>query len=65
MLAWVYGAENPYYAVTSKDGAFKIADVPPGSYTLVAWHELTGEIEMPVTVQAKQAAEVKVELKKK
>jgi hypothetical protein len=65
MLAWVFGAENPYYAVTAKDGAFKITDVPPGSYTLVAWHELTGENEMPVTVQAKQPVEVKVELKKK
>jgi hypothetical protein len=65
MLGWVFAADNPYYAVTRKDGTFSIADVPPGSYTLVAWHELTGETEMPVTVQAKQAAEVKVELKKK
>jgi hypothetical protein len=65
MLAWVYGAENPYYAVTAKDGAFKITDVPPGAYTLVAWHELTGETEVPVTVEAKGTANVKVELKKK
>jgi hypothetical protein len=65
MLAWVYGAENPYYAVTPKDGTFKITDVPPGSYTLVAWHELTGEVELPVTVKAKEPVEVKVELKKK
>jgi hypothetical protein len=65
MLAWVYGAENPYYAVTAKDGTFKLTDVPTGSHTLVVWHEMTGETEVPVTVQAKQAAEVKVELKKK
>ena len=42
MLAWIYVAENPYYAVTSKDGRFTITDVPPGSYTLVAWQEYTG-----------------------
>jgi hypothetical protein len=65
MLAWVYAAENPYYAVTSKDGAFEITDVPPGSYTLVAWHELTGETEMPVTVKPKEAVDVKVQLQKK
>jgi hypothetical protein len=65
MLAWIYAADNPYYAVTRKDGAFTIADVPPGSYTLVAWHEFTGENEMPVTVKAKDAVQVPVELKKK
>jgi hypothetical protein len=65
MLGWVFAAENPYYAVTQKDGTFTIADVPPGSYTLVAWHELTGEQEMPVTVKPKDALEVPIELKKK
>jgi hypothetical protein len=65
MLAWVYAADNPYYAVTRKDGTFSIADVPPGTYTLVAWHEHTGENELPVTVKAKEALEVPVELKKK
>jgi hypothetical protein len=65
MLAWVYAADNPYYAVTRKDGAFSIADVPPGSYTLVAWHEFTGEMEIPVTVKAKDAVQMPIELKKK
>ena len=65
MLAWVYAADNPYYAVTQKDGTFTIPDVPPGSYTLVVWHELTGEQELPVTVKPKEALEVPIELKKK
>jgi hypothetical protein len=65
MLGWVYVADHPYYAVTQKDGAFSIADVPPGSYTLVAWHELTGEQELPVTVKAKESVKVPVELKKR
>jgi uncharacterized protein (DUF2141 family) len=65
MLAWIYAAENPYVAVTQKDGSFELTDVPPGSYTLVAWHELTGETEMPVTVKAKAPVELNVELKKK
>ena len=64
MLAWVYAADNPYYAVTRKDGTFGIADVPPGSYTLVAWHEFTGESEIPVTVKPKEAVQVPIELKK-
>ena len=65
MLAWVYAADNPYYAVTRKDGTFSIADVPPGSYSLVAWQEYTGETEVPVTVKAKEPAQLTIELKKK
>jgi hypothetical protein len=65
MLGWVFAGENPYYAVTQKDGTFTIADVPPGSYTLVAWQEVTGQQEIPVTVKPKETTEVPIELKKK
>jgi len=65
MLGWVYVADNPYYALTAKDGTFTIKDVPPGSYTLVGWQEYTGAVEVPVTVKAKEVVSVTVELKKK
>jgi hypothetical protein len=65
MLGWIYVADNPYYAVTGTDGSFTITDVPPGDYTLVAWHEFTGEMEVPVTVKPKEGAKLMVELKKK
>ncbi len=65
MLGWIYVADNPYYAVTGKDGAFTIKDVAPGSYTLVAWQEFTGAVELPVTVKAKEVVSAPVELKKK
>ena len=64
MLGWVYVADNPYYAVTAKDGTFTIKDVPPGSYTLVTWQEYAGEVEIPVVVKAKEVMPVTVELKK-
>jgi hypothetical protein len=31
--------EHPYYAVTSAQGNFTIAGIPPGDYEIVAWHE--------------------------
>ena len=65
MLAWVYVADSPYYALTGKDGSFSIADVPPGDYTLVATQDYTGDVEIPITVKAKEATKVAVELKKK
>jgi hypothetical protein len=64
MRGWVYVADNPYYALTAKDGAFTIKDVPPGSYTLVGWQEYTGPVEIPVTVKAKEVVPVTMELKK-
>lgn len=65
MQGWVFASEHPYYAVTKKDGTFSIPEVPPGSYTLVAWQEYTGEMELPVVVKPKQAAELTIELKKR
>jgi hypothetical protein len=64
MLGWIYVAENPYYAVTDKDGSFTIKDVPAGTYTLVTWQEYAGEVETKVTVKAKEVVPVSVELKK-
>ena len=64
MLGWIYVAETPYYAVSAKDGGFTLTNVPPGSYTLVAWQEYAGTVEVPITVKAKEVASVTVELKK-
>jgi hypothetical protein len=40
---WMNGemivAKHPYYAVTDQDGNFELANVPPGDYEIVAWHE--------------------------
>jgi hypothetical protein len=38
MQSWGMAVGNPYFAVTSADGRFKILDVPPGVYDVVAWH---------------------------
>lgn len=31
--------QNPYFASTDENGNYKIPNVPPGTYTLKAWHE--------------------------
>ena len=54
MSAFIYVSENPYYAVTDRSGKFEIADVPPGTYTLKAWHEAFGTMEQKVTVAPRQ-----------
>jgi MFS family permease len=63
-VGWVYVVDNPYYAVTGPDGKFKITDVPPGEYKLVAVQHYTGPMEMPVKVTASQPTNLEIELKK-
>jgi polysaccharide lyase family 4-like protein len=59
---WVYAVENPYYDQTMDDGSFRISEVPPGRYTLVVWHEYTGEEPVPLTVTANGVVSVRVTL---
>src|SRR5262249_27739641 len=48
-------SDHPYFAVTDEDGAFAIADVPAGQYTLEAWHPRFGLRRFPVQVGEKPA----------
>jgi len=65
MLAHVYVADSPYYALTGKDGSFSITDVPPGNYTLVIAQHFLGDTEQAVTVKSGETVKLSVELKKK
>lgn len=56
MKAYVGVSKHPFFAVSAEDGSFTIKGVPPGKYTVVAWHEggATGtEKPMEVTVPAR------------
>lgn len=55
MLAHVGVLDHPFYAVSGKDGSFTIKNLPPGEYTLVAYHETLGEKKQKITVGAKEA----------
>ncbi|MFQ5847028.1 MAG: carboxypeptidase regulatory-like domain-containing protein [Candidatus Methylomirabilales bacterium] len=39
MKAWMVVRPDPYFAVTDERGRFKVTDIPPGTYKVVAWHE--------------------------
>jgi plastocyanin len=43
---------HPFYAVSSPDGKFTIKGLPPGTYTIEAWHEKLGTQTGTVTVGA-------------
>jgi plastocyanin len=59
MKSYVGVLKHPFFAVSAEDGSFTIKGVPPGKYTVVAWHEggANGtEKTTEVTVPAKGAA---------
>jgi plastocyanin len=58
MTGYVVVSANPFFAVTGDDGHFRIADVPPGKYTLTAWHERYGTKTAQITVAADKPTEV-------
>ena len=54
MFAYVGVVDHPYFAVSGADGSFKIADVPPGKYTVEAFHRKSGK---PLTQEVTAGAD--------
>jgi len=50
MSGYVVVSPTPYFAKTDASGAYKIDNVPDGSYTVTAWHEGAKNSSKPVTV---------------
>ena len=61
MSSWIIVVENPYFALTDKNGKFKIDNIPPGSFELIAWQETLGRKKKKVNVNANEETEVKFE----
>jgi len=58
MNAWIGVLDHPYYAVTSTDGTFSLKGLPPGTYTIEAWHEKLGTQTQTITVGPKETKDV-------
>jgi len=58
MNAFIGVVEHPYFAVSDSSGRFSIPQLPPGTYTLEAWHERLGLQAQQITVGPKEAKAV-------
>ena len=53
MNAYAGVVSHPFFAVTKADGSFEIKGLPPGTYTVEAWHERLGTQTQSITIDGK------------
>jgi plastocyanin len=58
MNAYVGVLDHPYFAVTTDSGKFELKGLPPGTYTVEAWHEKLGTQTQSVTIAASESKDV-------
>jgi hypothetical protein len=49
---------HPFFAITDTDSRYRINNVPPGTYNVIAWNEGVASDSKPVTVAAGAIAEL-------
>jgi plastocyanin len=64
MGAYVAIMDHSFFAVTNSKGEFSIPLLPPGNYTLEAWHEVFGTLTQDITISETGVSEVKFNFKK-
>jgi hypothetical protein len=66
---WMHGnfavLKNSHYAVTAEGGSFSLANLPPGKYTITAWHESYGDQSQEVTISGSETKPVNFVFKAK
>jgi plastocyanin len=58
MQAFVGVLDHPYFGTTAAEGTVVLGNLPPGTYTIEAWHETLGTRTQQVTVGAKETKDV-------
>ena len=60
MNAWIGVLDHPYFGTTGASGRVELKNVPPGTYTIEAWHETLGTKTAQVTLGAKESKDVSI-----
>ncbi len=58
MFGFMMAPKHPYAVVVGEDGSYTLDGIPPGKYTIKAWHPRFGVKKAKVTVPANGSAEV-------
>ncbi len=63
MKSYIAVFKNPFFFVTTKDGKFDLKGLPPGTYTIEAWHERFGTVDQQVTIGPKESKTISFSFK--
>ncbi len=63
MRAYIGVLPHPFFAVTDDKGSFVLKGLPPGEYTIEAWHEKYGTVDQKITVGPKESKAVQFSFK--
>jgi plastocyanin len=58
MNAYILVFGHPFFAMTDRDGRYRIENVPPGTYGVIAWNEGTSSETRPIAVPDGGVAEL-------
>jgi hypothetical protein len=58
MSAYIGVLDHPYFGTTATDGRVVLGNLPPGTYTIEAWHESLGTKTQQITIGAKETKDV-------
>jgi plastocyanin len=63
MNAYAGVLDHPFFAVTKEDGKFELKGLPPGTYTVEAWHSRAGAMTQSVTIGASETKDITFTMK--
>jgi plastocyanin len=63
MSAFILVFGHPFYATTDDDGRYRIDNVPPGTYNVIAWNEGSASDPAPIAVPSGGVAELDITLR--
>jgi plastocyanin len=63
MKSYIGAFKHPYFQVTGPNGSFELKNLPPGAYTIEAWHEKYGTASQKAALGPKESKTVNLVFK--
>lgn len=58
MRSYIAVFKHPFFAISGKEGHFDLRNLPPGEYTVEAWHEKLGTLKQKLVIASGEAKNI-------